>query len=66
MNNERVDSLTSLSVLLYRVGHHDYEPQYTVSMDAIGLDNDAYSLRLQWVCRRCGDEITLQAGVFPG
>lgn len=62
---DSVDSNTSFSRLLCRVGWHDYHPQYTVSMDIIGLGDERYPLRMRWRCERCGDEITLPAGVSP-
>jgi hypothetical protein len=64
MTND-VGSGNSLSLLLCRVDRHDYEPQYTVSMDVIGLGDEQYPLRMRWRCARCGDEITLPAGVSP-
>lgn len=51
--------------LLCRIDWHDYEPQYTVSMDVIGFGDEQYPLRMRWRCARCGDEITLPAGVSP-
>jgi hypothetical protein len=55
----------SITMLLCRIDQHDYEPQYTVSMDAIGIGDDPYPLRMRWKCTRCGEKITLPAGVSP-
>lgn len=65
MNKTRTKLLGSLLVPLCRFGHHDYEPQYVVRMDAIGLGDDRYPLRMRWRCSRCGTECTLPAGVSP-
>lgn len=57
--------LASLPTVICRFGHHDYEPQYLVRMDAIGLGDGRYPLRMRWKCSRCGEECTLPAGVSP-
>lgn len=62
---ENEDSRRSPFWFLCRFNRHDYEPQYTVSMDVIGFGDEEYPLRMRWRCERCGDEITLPAGVSP-
>ena len=58
-------AVQALSTLPCRFGLHDYEPQYLVTMAAIGLGDDRYPLRMRWECSRCGDERVLPAGVSP-
>jgi len=65
MATERSSLPDWLSTLPCRLGVHDYEPQYLVTMAAIGLGDDRYPLRMRWQCSRCGDERVLPAGVSP-
>ena len=65
MSETETSLVGSLLAPLCRFGHHDYLPQYVVRMDAIGLGDDRYPLRMRWRCSRCGEECTLPAGVSP-